>query len=620
MPQRVKKDLNFFIQISIYIVILFGLNLGVNGWISEGNRVFYLDDLGCITDFIEKNNLLGFAFRTGGNKLRPVSMFLIGLVFSIAQGNYEIIDEVLLGINFLNICTVFYFAYRVQKNEDEIRKIVMSFLCAILYTISRFAYYNISEVYGIMEGIAVFFAITFLLELFLWLDSKENRYYYTGIVFYILAIWSHKRYFVLVFLFIVVLCFDKSLCLKKKIRKGIWPVLAVGTFWIIRFVLFGGRALDGTGGTAIGETFNIKTAIMFCFSQVGYILGFNCGPQYLNGITFSQVPEWLNIFLVLNLLIICCVVYAFGKILVKECEYRRENVSKIVLFILFIALCIMSSSITIRVEMRWIYVSYTAYVIFLVFIIDSLRDFYPWNIKKVMVLGLFMVLTLISECNYRQHYVNLYYWGEKDFSRAFYDATVKRYGNELIDKNIVIVSKSKALGNREEIDWKNFFKPYMDVGDLRVEYVDTINEAIQITNQNLNSIVLVEDVTARGYTDITDEFAETIQRLYGIYDDWWCEPKCAFEIYGISNRNVALTFYYPAEYEVIGTPTGSITINGENKKDFQVAGSVTTVEIMLGDEGTNIIEIDFDYWVLENTGRSEDGRLSSTLTVVLEDI
>lgn len=154
------------------------------------------------------------------------------------------------------------------------------------------------------------------------------------------------------------------------------------SFWIIRVILFGNRTIDGTGGTAINDTFDFKTAVLFCISQIGYILGFNCGPQYLNGITFTHVPYKINLLLLFNLLFVAFVFGLYIRILLINNGFRKENFKKIVLIIAFIGLCIICSSITIRVEMRWIYVSYAAYLILLFYLMYGLLDFYSLNKKE----------------------------------------------------------------------------------------------------------------------------------------------------------------------------------------------------------------------------------------------
>lgn len=62
-----------------------------------------------------------------------------------------------------------------------------------------------------------------------------------------------------------------------------------------------------------------------------------------------------------------------------------------------------------------------------------------------------------------------------------------------------------------------------------------------------------------------------------------------------------------------GFPNGKIIVNSEKEISFELTGNFTTVEIELFPEEVNTIQILSNFWVHENTGRSEDGRLSSVL-------
>lgn len=204
--------------------------------------------------------------------------------------------------------------------------------------------------------------------------------------------------------------------------------------------------LDGTGGTNMMETFNFITAIKYCFSQVGYILGFQCGPQYLNGISANQVSVGINILLIMRLFLIFALFILFVRLLIVNQDFRKINIMSFIMFLSFIVVCIISSSTTIRVEMRWIYASYAMFSVLLVYMLYAVLKHYS-HINTTMVLTfLFFASTLITEQYYRENYTNLYYWGEKDFSRELYKVTVGKYGQSLSDKEIIIISQNPVWG------------------------------------------------------------------------------------------------------------------------------------------------------------------------------
>lgn len=617
--------LNQVMLIGVSLFVIFITNLLFNYWICAGNRVFYGDDLVVFSKFLNSDGILKFIFSLSGNRVRPIAYMIIGLVLKFAANNYEIIDETLLVLNFINAALVFYFIYVIQAKQEFIKRNVLSLSGALLFIASRFAYYNISELIGLMEGVGITFSIGMLLLLYLYINRGDNKYIVGATILYVLVMYTHERYFLLFICFMVATLVKKNSSFIKRFAVVLPAFALILFFWIVRVILFGNRAIAGTGGTYISDTFDLITAIKFCFSQVGYIFGFNCGPRYLNGINAGQVPRVINFFLVLNLLCVLCVVILYVRLLIRNELFRCENLKNIILFITFIALCIISSSTTIRVEMRWIYTSYTAYVILLFYMIDGIFKFYSINAKALLVFTIYLISIFITEQFYRGNYSHIYYWDDKDMTRELHDITVDKYGDKLANMKILIVSESQFFSSWDEKEWKRFFRPYVDSSEISVYYVESINDAKQLAAAMSSSIVLYEDSDNRVYTDITNVVKDdadrpsllTINNLYGIYRDWWCEPDCKFEVLGYNNNKVKLMFYYPGDRELIGTASGKIIVNGEIETDFSLTDNLTSVEIPLSSDYINTVQILSDYWVLEDTGRSEDGRLSCVLTVQL---
>lgn len=619
MPEKTSKITkeernNAYLIHILCIFTIFVVNILFNGWICSGNRAFYLDDMYLIDAFHNTTSASEWILDTGANKFRVVNQIIIGIVLKLVGKNYEIIDEVLLAIQFINAILVYAFAYVMQHRREITCRAVMSCACAMLFTASRLAYYNISEVLGMMEGAGLAVAIGMLLLLFCYMESGKRKYYYWAAFLYLLLIYIHERYFVLFFLFPLVLSFQRDMNWQKKCRKIVMPLAVLVSFWIIRINLFGNRTMDGTGGTSINDTFNFKTAISFCFNQIGYILGFNCGPQYLNGIDYTQVPYQINALLLFNSLFIVTVSVLYIRLLIVNSDFRKENLKKVILFIMFIGSCIVCSSITIRVEMRWIYVSYAAFLILLFYLMYGLLDFYSLDTKKISMFCIYIVCVLITEQFYRDNYNNIYYWTDKDLSREIYNVTIEKYGSDLENRDIIIIGDYWKNREWQSDNWQMFFAPYIDSTGINVIYAEDIYEADQLLKNTDRGIILLEDQENLRYVDITDRL-DVVKFLYGIYEDCWCDMNCAFELRGGAWHNAVLRLYYPEELEVKGTPNGKIIINGEKEISYDLTGSLTTIELPLSPQQTNNIQIMANYWVHENTGRSEDGRLSNTLSI-----
>ena len=68
---------------------------------------------------------------------------------------------------------------------------------------------------------------------------------------------------------------------------------------------------------------------------------------------------------------------------------------------------------------------------------------------------------------------------------------------------------------------------------------------------------------------------ETINELNGIYEDYWMEPTCEFELKTKNEGNVVLEIYY--NEEVNGDETGRIYVNDEEVAEYKLTGDVTKV-------------------------------------------
>ena len=114
-----------------------------------------------------------------------------------------------------------------------------------------------------------------------------------------------------------------------------------------------------------------------------------------------------------GMLLIMVLAFLVKFIMEKRKERKFSMLFNTMLFIGFIALNIASSSVTIRVEMRWIYVSLAGAVLFLSYIYGELTEgvkkelylkrLYPWGIH----FALYVILKHPSELFYRSCYPKL---------------------------------------------------------------------------------------------------------------------------------------------------------------------------------------------------------------------
>lgn len=611
MQQEKNKNIWMLTGISIFVLIV--VNRWVHSIVSGGQWVFSGDDLGNVTYYL--NHTAGeYIFSLGANKFRPVTGLATYLIFMITENNWNAVNEILMIVNGINAVLIFCFIYRVQKEKETIKKVFMALLGAIMFLISHFSFYVNTELTGLLESMGYGLALGILFLLILYIETGKNIYFYVATILYGLILYTHERYFVLFFLFVAAVIINKRI-FKKSFKILVLPGVLVVSFWILRFILFGERMLDGTGGTDINETFHLAETIKFCFSQVGYILGFQCGPQYLNGIEAGQVAWYVNLALIIRIIFIFCIAVLFIRLLFIHTAFRQQHLGNLVLFLCFLALCIGSSSITIRVGMQWIYVSYAAFLVMLFWMMDSLQGYYgdKYRSGRILYFLIFFILTFFTEQYYRSYSDNIANCEERTMVRALYQATVGTYGSSLENSDVMIVSQRPFFGTSTKESWQTIFAPYMDSSGLTVSYAKSYHAA-QKSKTNA-TIVLLEDRKNKYYADISELFRVHIDTAYGYYEDAWFEPDCLIEIEECPYSKAILGFYYPDEIENV--LHGTILRNGEIYKEFSSDENWTEIEVELEKNRSNQIQILSDYVCIKNSDRN-GADLCGTLSIRYE--
>ena len=231
------------------------------------------------------------------------------------------------------------------------------------YLLSNLSYYQISQGLGVMETMALWMGIGILYCLFQFLHDapKSRTYYMTAVGLYFGVCFVHERYMVLLPLFFIVLLLKKS----RDIRQWLYPFASFVLVQVIRLLTIGGLSPAGTGGTQVADTFSLKQSIKYALSQVAYMFGINAGPEHLNGIPWKDSPFWIHGLVYGTLVFVLAMVVCFLVTAIRHKEERFPALASSILFICFIGACIVSSSVTIRVEMRWVYISYTAALLYL---------------------------------------------------------------------------------------------------------------------------------------------------------------------------------------------------------------------------------------------------------------
>ncbi len=516
-------------------------------WVNRDIEIkgLYMDDLYMWSCYGEQD-ILEFIFpiRTS-TRFRPVYWFATYLQMTIIGTHVDRFAAFNIVINIAAALEIFYISYRLSGRRPI--GAAGAFTASLCYLASRFAYYQIGQALGLMETMALMMSLYILYELLMFsMKEAYSRGFYGALIMYFLVVFVHERYICLLPLFYLaiglrLLKLEKSkrkLYFKNNLKlKMLMPLITLIIIIGIRFFAIGSALPAGTGGTEVTDTFDISEAFGFCIDQILYIFGVNAGPEYLNGIEWNDTPWQIKRTVKYSVLFIglLCIMFALGLIYeacaakkkAQEKEQGHKSVlcgyfSAVMMFAAFIALCIGSSSVTIRLEMRWIYVSYAAALIFSVYMIGALaktlETIFNNNIKasifKLLALVFFIlyaVLSIAANIFYRGFFDKLYFWPDQLKMNSLAEETIEKYGTDgVFGKNIYILENTYGMS---EFYAETFFKPYdpeKKAEGTNIIFIDEVSE-IPVSELMEDGAIVLEEVPAENaYRDITGEIISSL--------------------------------------------------------------------------------------------------------------
>ncbi len=568
-------------------IIAAALLLGFAFFINRGIEIkgLYMDDLYLWSCYGEQS-FREFVFPLGSTRFRFV-YYLASWLELMVFGNH--IGWFVPFNILLNGC-IAYTVYRFGRRLSG--RWLIGFSCGILYLLSRMSYYQISQVYGLMESMALWIAIGIFYCLYRYISDEEKRKWFVpaATAMYFSICFIHERYMVLLPLFYV------AFFIKKEKRKKPWLSIT-GAFLAvqaIRFLTIGSISPAGTGGTDVADTFHFSDTFRYAVSQVFYVLGINAGPDHLNGLSWGKSPYWIHVLVVFADLLLLVMTVIFLVTVIKEREKLKKRIPVICLFLLFIALCIGSSSVTIRVETRWIYVSMTAAWLFAAYmcgVVVPKGEAKAKLSKPLLYCSLFLfygVLMIPVESFYRGKYENLYYWPSQLRYNSLAEETFGKYKDDIFGKKIYIIGNSYKMSDfTARTFFKTFDKERLAEG-TEVTFITSIHEIGLVTP---NMLILREDPAHNAFQDIT-EFVRNLkfEPVYGCYEDGWLDESAKIRIMAGKEGKIRFKFYYPGV--ITGLEQVIVTVNGTEKHAIPIQSNTVTAEIDA--PAFQVTELDFE--------------------------
>lgn len=612
----IKKVFPWVIAVFCFCGILFFMYATRAKDVYEGDRALYWDDMGCHETFTDPElTLWEKVTYLGANKVRYVTNVLMIIAWKVVGTKYDREDTILFFCNICLVAVVWICSYLVlhsktgeKNNNTQIQNILLASGGALAYASSRFAYYSYEEFFGIMENVGNALAIIIITLLIL--DRFRYRALYWIAVFaWIVAYYVHERYLLLagvlfLYSFGGLIYYKRKYKIPDFIRQFV-IVLLSGLLFVQRMLLFGSRALDGTGGTSMTDTFDIGTVLRMVARQIFYLFGFNYPKDaYLNGIRFQDVNKLIILWTLIVLFIVGAIAFFFIR---KVKKLFFEKFYPIIICVLAILCLMVSSSFTIRVEMRWMYASLGMEVLIVLYMIRMLisEQRGETGVYLLRMGCLFIALSIpIIETYYVGHWGRIYNHSARIDSMELSDVLD---GYDYIDNLYIVVGDQSSplsiedqyeLARAEQVEINNIIEVYY------------INEIESIGDDDA---VFFRDASENNYIDISDQFQQT-WFIEGKYDDGWTEPVMKAEAIADENDGLFISLYIP-DYDIIeGEGKIYVNFNGERCGEIEVGRNWSGEVVIYGlHQGVNEIEFISDYYCISNSGRSEDGRLSYVL-------
>lgn len=517
-------------------------------------KALYMDDL-YLFSFFREQDFLTFSFPIGeAVRFRPVywALSYIEMVFVGNDPNrYWYFNVVLNG---LLACFLCYFSWVVSKGKK-----IVSLSLSLIFLSAHFAYYQIAQALGILETLALGFSLITLY--FLYLQLNEEKHFLRNLIFshifFFLLVFTHERYIALLPLFYVPLFFRGRAGEAKILTGGkILPLAQAFLFYAIRKFAIGSFIPKGTGGTEVTESFKLEEALQNAFTEVYYIFGFQKGPEHLNGIPWENVAENIRklvyaSIVVLGIAVFLCLIFALIRIsktdksigestessIGKSTEsgtgnqsvkitannaandatnksasnFKKEQkrvkparlrtfIGNNLLFLIFIAMCIGSSSVTIRVEMRWVYVSFAASLLYFSYLLGVSR----LPLGTIFCLA-FICLRLPVERYYRSYFPQIYFWEDQDRMNSLAEETIEKYGRGgVLGKQVYILENKYKMSKFYGDTFFQVFDEDFSGDGTKIHFIQDLTRLPKEANRE-NSLVLEEVPEERAYRDITEE-------------------------------------------------------------------------------------------------------------------
>jgi len=468
---------------------------------------FFGDDLANIWDYMQgsfPSDLVQAFTQTPSHKYRPVFHWVLGELFGLFGDSikaylfFNVLLHALIG------ALVFRLAWQLAGWSFAIASGV-----AVVVVMARFGLYHVTQVTGLVEGLA--FAL-FLLSLhFLSSASQADHrwrdvYVVLAALAALMAVASHERYLVYVAWVALVLLLRPALVghPRARLMTGAGLVSALPVYFLVRNYLLGNAGLLGTDGKALA--FDSARAADHAGQALLSLSGYNHGPDYLIGASASSIS---SILLYVAIAIAACwvgclllSVIGVARASLEEKAQSRYRLEWAVALVVLAGVMLVPMLLTVRLEQRWLVQPFA--LIVLAFAVALSVGLTRHRHLAVLLGVVFFSLQALSNSLYsaRLERVSFVYAGR---FAAEVDAMARGAG---LPRSIAIV------GAAEHCEWTlrrgDFFRLRYGLA-VEVRCFADVKELVSAPLPEL-TMVLRQTKLEGGLVDVTDEWKEERHR------------------------------------------------------------------------------------------------------------
>lgn len=413
---------------------------------STFNAAFGLDDprLFVILAGIKDDPIAALTASLPFNRLRPLSDFAYWSAFRVVGFNFN--AWLTLGLLIWSVtCAVFTtFIAKISKTW------IVSLGLGLVLLTSRFAYYQVTNVTGLMENIATFELVVFVILLWCYFRTGGSTRYFLASLFVLLClVFTHERFQGLTLVLLVIALFHPaSQPVKLRIARALSSFVPVLLLTGAKLAVWTMPLFVGTGSSSeLGFSWGAMRDHLIAAGL--NLLGINWGPAYLVGQPFEAHPQWLHVMVVFHAVALALVgilaTIGFGGI-PRERRFgqlfpnsAKSYVTPALLVLLLIAL-IVPVVVTIRIEQRWLLTPFIAVLLYVAQfprVLDRFRA--PVKVMTNATVVLFIGTGLIANTLYFREMGALFFFQHQ---RA---ATVNTIvANSAVENNTLSVSEDCA--------------------------------------------------------------------------------------------------------------------------------------------------------------------------------